>query len=161
MGWTEERVALLRDLWAEGLSASQIAGRLGEVTRNAVIGKVHRLGLARRSGAQYRSSSHGLPRGRRPDLSYPCRVAAPKPRQFALALCAEKPAAVRSPVVNPPQTVSAVIDLNRAPLGILDLAAGECRWPGSSAWCRAQADGPYCPGHARIAYRPAKRRGRR
>ena len=47
--WTEERVELLRKLWAEGLSASQIAGRLGEVTRNAVIGKVHRLGLALRS----------------------------------------------------------------------------------------------------------------
>jgi GcrA cell cycle regulator len=46
MGWTEERVELLKKLWADGLSASQIAGRLGEVTRNAVIGKVHRLGLA-------------------------------------------------------------------------------------------------------------------
>ena len=49
MGWTEERVELLKKLWADGLSASQIAGRLGEVTRNAVIGKVHRLGLAGRA----------------------------------------------------------------------------------------------------------------
>ncbi|MBL8531949.1 MAG: GcrA cell cycle regulator, partial [Hyphomonadaceae bacterium] len=49
MGWTEERVALLRKLWAEGLSASQIAKQLGGVTRNAVIGKVHRLGLAGRA----------------------------------------------------------------------------------------------------------------
>ncbi len=46
--WTEQRVADLRRLWAEGLSASQIARRLGNTTRNAVIGKVHRLGLASR-----------------------------------------------------------------------------------------------------------------
>ena len=45
MAWTDERVELLKKLWAEGLSASQIAGRLGGVTRNAVIGKAHRLGL--------------------------------------------------------------------------------------------------------------------
>lgn len=45
--WTEERVWLLRKLWAEGYSASQIAAQLGGCTRNACIGKVHRLGLAR------------------------------------------------------------------------------------------------------------------
>ena len=45
MAWTEDRVEILTKLWAEGLSASQIAKDLGEVTRNAVIGKVHRLGL--------------------------------------------------------------------------------------------------------------------
>ena len=50
MGWTEERVELLKKLWLEGLSASQIAGVLGEgVTRNAVIGKVHRLKLSGRA----------------------------------------------------------------------------------------------------------------
>src|ERR1700760_961415 len=46
MGWTDERVELLKKLWQEGLSASQIAKQLGGVTRNAVIGKVHRLGLS-------------------------------------------------------------------------------------------------------------------
>jgi len=50
MGWTEERVELLKKLWLEGLSASQIAAMLGEgVTRNAVIGKVHRLKLSGRA----------------------------------------------------------------------------------------------------------------
>ena len=49
MAWTDERVELLKKLWADGLSASQIAGRLGGVTRNAVIGKVHRLGLSGRA----------------------------------------------------------------------------------------------------------------
>jgi GcrA cell cycle regulator len=48
MPWTEERVELLKKLWQDGLSASQIAAELGGVTRNAVIGKVHRLGLSGR-----------------------------------------------------------------------------------------------------------------
>ena len=49
MAWTDERVELLKKLWAEGLSARQIADQLGGVTRNAVIGKVHRLGLSGRA----------------------------------------------------------------------------------------------------------------
>ena len=49
-GWTDERVETLKKLWMEGLSASQIAGELGQgVTRNAVIGKVHRLKLSARA----------------------------------------------------------------------------------------------------------------
>src|SRR5437764_15455521 len=49
MGWTDERVETLKKLWLDGLSASQIAKHLGGVTRNAVIGKVHRLGLSGRA----------------------------------------------------------------------------------------------------------------
>ncbi|MFC3570023.1 GcrA family cell cycle regulator, partial [Paracoccus simplex] len=49
MSWTDERVETLKRMWAEGQSASQIAKELGGVTRNAVIGKVHRLGLSNRS----------------------------------------------------------------------------------------------------------------
>ena len=48
MSWNDERVELLKRLWSEGLSASQIASELGGITRNAVIGKVHRLGLSGR-----------------------------------------------------------------------------------------------------------------
>ena len=60
-GWSEDRVERLKVLWADGLSASQVAKQLGGVTRNAVIGKVHRLGLAgrrseeRRAGKECRS----------------------------------------------------------------------------------------------------------
>ncbi|MBL9057128.1 MAG: GcrA cell cycle regulator [Rhodobacteraceae bacterium] len=50
MSWTDERVETLKRMWAEGQSASQIAKELGGVTRNAVIGKVHRLGLSNRAG---------------------------------------------------------------------------------------------------------------
>ena len=50
MSWTDERVETLKTMWSEGKSASQIAKELGGVTRNAVIGKVHRLGLSNRNG---------------------------------------------------------------------------------------------------------------
>ena len=50
MSWTDERVETLKKMWSEGQSASQIAKELGGVTRNAVIGKVHRLGLSNRAG---------------------------------------------------------------------------------------------------------------
>ena len=60
MGWTDERVELLKKLWADGLSASQIAAELGGITRNAVIGKVHRLGLSGR--AKNPSSASPRPR---------------------------------------------------------------------------------------------------
>src|ERR671937_1374696 len=58
--WTDERVELLKKLWADGLSASRIAVELGGITRNAVIGKVHRLGLSGR--AKTPSSSVSRPR---------------------------------------------------------------------------------------------------
>jgi len=51
MSWSDERVETLKKMWTEGQSASQIAKELGGVTRNAVIGKVHRLGLSNRAGA--------------------------------------------------------------------------------------------------------------
>ena len=53
MSWTDERVELLKKLWSDGLSASQIAAELGGITRNAVIGKVHRLGLSGRAKLVY------------------------------------------------------------------------------------------------------------
>src|SRR6201996_9429404 len=61
MSWTDERVELLKKLWSDGLSASQIAAELGGITRNAVIGKVHRLGLAGRA----KSPSSAAPRPRK------------------------------------------------------------------------------------------------
>ena len=55
MGWTDERVEVLKRLWLDGLSASQIAKQRGGVTRNAVIGKVHRLGLSGRAAPSHPS----------------------------------------------------------------------------------------------------------
>lgn len=48
MSWTDERIEQLRNMWEKGLTASQIADELGGVSRNAVIGKAHRLGLKSR-----------------------------------------------------------------------------------------------------------------
>ena len=56
MSWSDERVEKLKKMWGEGQSASQIAKELGGVTRNAVIGKVHRLGLSNRNGGGGTSS---------------------------------------------------------------------------------------------------------
>ena len=56
MSWTEEKVAKLKELWSKGHTASQIAEALGDTTRNAVIGKAHRLNLEARSGSKKGSS---------------------------------------------------------------------------------------------------------
>ncbi len=61
MSWTDERVELLKKMWGEGQSASQIAKELGGVTRNAVIGKVHRLGLSNRAGSGASSAAKPAP----------------------------------------------------------------------------------------------------
>ena len=65
MSWTDERVEQLKKLWAEGLSASQIAAQLGGVSRNAVIGKVHRLHLPGRA----KSGGSRSPRAKRPTVA--------------------------------------------------------------------------------------------
>src|SRR6059058_6577762 len=77
MSWTDERVELLKKLWTDGLSASQIAAELGGITRNAVIGKVHRLGLSGRAKAP----SSAAPRPRKPRVhSHMLRVSRPSIR---------------------------------------------------------------------------------
>ena len=71
MNWTDERVELLKKLWAEGLSASQIAAQLGGVTRNAVIGKVHRLKLSGRG-----KTTAASPRAKKPTTVTPAAASA-------------------------------------------------------------------------------------
>src|SRR5215470_9853981 len=77
MTWTDERVETLKKLWTDGLSASQIAAELGGITRNAVIGKVHRLGLSGRA----KSPSTAAPRPRKArQSSHMLRVSRPSIR---------------------------------------------------------------------------------
>src|SRR5213593_1540597 len=89
MGWADGRVELLKKLWQEGLSASQIAKHLGGVTRNAVIGKVHRLGLSGRAApSQPTRPAFKAPRPPRPAVSQPVarrsvEHAVPAPRPIA------------------------------------------------------------------------------
>ena len=67
MSWTEQKIQMLKDMWGHGFSASEIAGRLGGFTRNAVIGKAHRLKLSSRPSPIKRDeegrSIGGLPQG--------------------------------------------------------------------------------------------------
>ena len=79
MSWTDERVETLKKMWGEGQSASQIAKELGGVTRNAVIGKVHRLGLSNRAGSGG-SASKAAPKEKPTAAAKPAVKAAPKPK---------------------------------------------------------------------------------
>lgn len=144
-GWTEARVANLRKLWADGLSASQIAMRLGGVSRNAVIGKVHR---------------EQLP-GRKTRIQDK-----PKRRKPRIALTFVRPE--RRPPPHPPLPYTVAPIEAPPPLltPLLDLQPQQCRWPVgdpgevSFAFCGRQADGSYCGAHARAAFQPPARRRR-
>ena len=75
MAWSDERVAILKKMWLEGNSASEIAKELGNITRNAVIGKVHRLGLSNRdtnitkTGSTSTKAVKSVKRGRPPKVN--------------------------------------------------------------------------------------------
>ena len=155
MEWSSERIEQLRSLWHDGLSASQIASHLGGITRNAVIGKAHRLGLTGRpSPIKNRSVSIARPRPpRRPRVehTHAPRVVAAAPVHHARH-------------VEPPQPVE-LEDMPGAT--ILTLTDRICKWPIGDPrhpdfhFCgRASAEGlPYCTDHARRAYQPPARRG--
>ena len=83
--WTEERVNTLRKMWAEGYSASQIAKELGGVTRNAVIGKVHRLGL------NARITAYSQPR-----VTRPARQRIPQARNMYITRAASPPTVIKA-----------------------------------------------------------------
>jgi GcrA cell cycle regulator len=147
--WTSERIEQLRNCVASGLSCSQIAAEIG-VTRNAVIGKIHRLGLS--PGRPAAPARFCPPRVRSPRLS--------PQRQFVRLMFAPAPGVAGEKADPRP-----VESMQRCSL--LDLAPDKCRWPvgdpckADFAYCGNQAVGgfSYCAGHARMAYRvPARRR---
>lgn len=161
MSWTDERVELLKKLWAEGLSASQIASKLGNVTRNAVIGKVHRLGLSGRVKAVRTAPA----RPRRPR-----QPAAPR-RPTVIGATALKVQADVEPmqVVRPrPAVIQELVIPPSERLSILQLTESTCKWPigdptqedfhfcGRSSLTAM----PYCEHHAAVAYQPATDRRR-
>ena len=119
MSWTDERVELLKKLWSDGLSASQIAAELGGITRNAVIGKVHRLGLSGRA----KSTSTGVPRPRKARApSHMMRIGRASIRgNTALAHAYEIEEAE-------PELIDNVIPIGQRRT-ILELNEQTCRWP--------------------------------
>src|SRR6266513_1609003 len=120
MSWTDERVELLKKLWADGLSASQIAAELGGITRNAVIGKVHRLGLSGRA----KSPATATPRPRKARTHpHMIRVARPLMRgNTALATAFEYE------VEAEPEVLDNVIPMGQRRT-LLELSEHTCHWP--------------------------------
>jgi GcrA cell cycle regulator len=142
-GWTDERVETLKRLWSDGLSASQVASRLGGVSRSAVIGKLYRLGLTRGKAA----ASH--PRSaRRPVRAPPAVSLAPRRRPLTSSTLDRKIPADRRGLV----------------ADCAGLQRHHCRWPigepGSAdfGFCglRRTGVGPYCPAHHQIARAPCR-----
>lgn len=158
MSWNDERVELLKKLWAEGLSASQIAGRIGSVTRNAVIGKVHRLGLSGRATTT-RMKSH-RPRTR----PVPAKRAPAKPRFTNVGNTALRALYQDAePYVAPAEELVIPVAERRS---IQTLEECSCRWPigdpqdADFHFCgKTKVAGlPYCEFHARRAFQPPQSR---
>ncbi|WP_420560795.1 GcrA family cell cycle regulator [Tepidicaulis sp.] len=160
--WTEDRVETLKKLWAEGLSASQIAKQLGGVTRNAVIGKVHRLGLSGRATSNRPSRARQQPAAAAaPATARPQPAQASEARESA-ALAKEKPL----PAPAPQRRLTDVAIGDGAT--VLSLTEHTCKWPigdpgeESFHFCgdRSAPGMPYCAEHARLAYQPVQARKR-
>jgi GcrA cell cycle regulator len=181
MSWTDERVETLRKLWLDGKSASQIAAELSNgITRNAVIGKVHRLGLSGR----VKAPSAAAPRPRpakpqqpmqRPMSSRPMGGGGGSsgggggsngiPMSRGATALAYAPRAEMMPIEKPAEDV--VIPMSER-VTITDLREAMCRWPlGDPAttefrYCGAKSPvgTPYCSYHSRVAYQPVQERRR-
>jgi GcrA cell cycle regulator len=188
MSWNDERVELLKKMWSEGQSASQIAKELGNVTRNAVIGKVHRLGLSNRAGAP---PAKPADRAEAKPAAKPAEPPAPAPEPRA-----ERPAATPAPqttaVAQRPRIVPAGQPLPPQPsaneispealasvrevekkarrITLMELTERTCKWPiGDPAtddfwFCglAVQPGKPYCDAHVGVAFQPmSSRRDRR
>ena len=188
MSWTDERVETLKKMWGEGQSASQIAKELGGVTRNAVIGKVHRLGLSNRTTA---GAAAAAPKADAKPKAMP-KAEAAKPKVEA------KPEPKTEPAVPPqasrpnlparkhiipagqplppqpsaneisPEALAKVneVEKNSKKISLMELTERTCRWPvGDPAteefwFCGlpTQTGKPYCEAHVGVAFQPMSAR---
>jgi GcrA cell cycle regulator len=172
MNWTDERVEKLKKLWSEGLSASQIAAQLGGVSRNAVIGKVHRLSLPGRAKAggtaaparaqQKRSTS--APRA----PNYASRVVTRTvTRQQGATMLKEEIEIDTLEAIEFRPAANVVVPISRR-LGLTELTERTCKWPVGDplkedfhfCGCDSPDSSPYCSYHQRLAYQPAHDRRR-
>ncbi len=164
MSWTEQQIQMLKDMWGHGFSASDIAGRLGNgLTRNAVIGKAHRLKLSAGIATARGDGSTGL------------RSAAPSSSMAAIKSSSPKRAMLRPlPVLPTPSSTTITKPIQRESYratsfdtvkrseGIAVTKAGDrhCRWPVGDprspdfrfCGCNVHEGLPYCTDHARVAY---------
>lgn len=191
MSWTDDRVEILKKLWVEGQSASQIAKELGGVTRNAVIGKVHRLGLSNRATSSSSSKSDTKSKTSVKSMSDTKRVS--NKTSASKVTSANSPSEPRSNVTSlrrqiipagqplPPQPSAneispealarvGEIEKKAKKISLLELTERTCKWPvGDPAteefwFCGlpSQAGKPYCEAHVGVAFQPmSQRRDRR
>ncbi|MBC6408187.1 MAG: GcrA cell cycle regulator [Rhodobacteraceae bacterium] len=172
MSWTDERVELLKKMWSEGQSASQIAKELGGVTRNAVIGKVHRLGLSNRTSE--------TPAAKPEPKAQPAPKPVPEPEPASEAEV--RPIPQRKQIIPagqplPPQpsandiSPEALAQVNEIEkkakrLTLMELTERTCKWPvGDPAtddfwFCGlpVQAGKHYCEAHVGVAFQPMSSR---
>lgn len=155
-GWDDARETYVRKRWIEGASASEIAREMAcGLTSNAIIGKVHRLGISRdENSVKMTRSAAG-------------RMGATAQRAAVKRAEAHATASERSIVQTRLSARSAVMDAPTAkasPVTLMDLRDSMCRWPlgdpaePSFRFCGATIPvecGPYCQTHRKIAYRPA------
>ena len=191
MSWTDDRVEILKKLWVEGQSASQIAKELGGVTRNAVIGKVHRLWLSNRATSSSSSKSDTKSKTSVKSMSDTKRVS--NKTSTSKVTSANSPSEPRSNVTSlrrqiipagqplPPQPSAneispealarvSEIEKKAKKISLLELTERTCKWPvGDPAteefwFCGlpSQAGKPYCEAHVGVAFQPmSQRRDRR
>jgi GcrA cell cycle regulator len=183
MSWTDDRVEILKKMWGEGQSASQIAKELGGVTRNAVIGKVHRLGLSNRAGSGGNAKTEAKAKPAAKTEAKP--KAATKPE----AATAAEPEAEYKPVLPirkqiipagqplPPQPSAneispealakvSEIEKKAKRLTLMELTERTCKWPvGDPAtddfwFCGlpVKTGKPYCEAHVGVAFQPMSAR---
>jgi GcrA cell cycle regulator len=146
--WTTERVEILKKGFEAGLSCREIAAQIG-VSRNAVIGKISRLKLAREKGGIIRAAKKDATDGRRPRATV-------RLRQIIL----------KTPSAEPEVADSAEPIHNGHTCSLFELSKETCRWPistpGEADFCfcgNPPIDGlPYCAGHSRLAYRVGSQR---
>ena len=184
MSWTDERVEVLKKMWGEGQSASVIAKELGGVTRNAVIGKVHRLGLSNRvTSTTAKTGTAGKAK-----VEFKAKKVAPaKPRKAVSAPENVRitPPAVRKiiPAGQPlppqpsaneisPEALAKVSEIEKTAkrISLMELTEKTCKWPvGDPAtedfwFCglSVKVGKPYCEAHVGVAFQPmSSRRDRR
>lgn len=184
MSWTDERVELLAKLWGEGLSASQIAGQLGGVTRNAVIGKVHRLKLEGRAKAPSQDIVKAKPAAETVvgetvvEMEIPARLVSAQSAARSVArpigggahgATALKFEEEVDLVAEPARIVQSgeVVPISRN-LTLVQLNDRTCKWPLGDPlspdfrFCGNHSNdaSPYCLYHARIAFQPVSERRR-
>ena len=145
MDWTNERVEELRRLWGQGQTASRIADLLGGVTRNAVIGKAHRLGLRGRPSPIRRDETGAVARP------------APVPR---VSVPAPATAKAELPPVETPRAAAPIPTAATAPAKAVGGSTKSCSWPMGDpkqpgfhfGGSEAVPGRPYCPTHCGMAY---------